>query len=209
MTTNIDLKQIEEKTRASYFEDGLWDIGVGLTVLAISLLVSLWFSAGEAASWWWFLLPPAIAAMPAIARRYITYPRTGQVKLHWLPSGNRRRKILYVTCVVIEILLISVGLASYDLIGIPDVAGGVIMGTGWLLFFGTFGYFWGYRLAYAYGLLMGISAALARSVDSPAGEIMVCACGALMVVIGLARTIRFFHKYPKPSMEDAETNARG
>ena len=113
---------------------------------------------------------------------------------------------MYVTCIVIAILCICVGLLSYDLIEIPDIAASVIMGGGWLLFFGAFGYFWGYRLTYAYALLTAVSSALARSMDSPAGEIMMGACGALIVAIGLVRTIRFLRKYPKASVEDVDAN---
>ncbi len=208
MTTKIDLKQIEKKTRASYYEDGFADIGMGLAVLGISLWLSLWASDYKGDFWWCFWCFFFIAGMvtPLIARRYITYPRTGQVKLRWMPSGNPGRKVLYVTCLVIALLFIYVGLASYHLIDIPDVAGGVIIGIGWLLFFGALGYFTGIRLMYAYGLLMAVSAALARSMDSPAGEIMMYASGALMVVIGLARTIRFLRKYPKASVEDVDAN---
>lgn len=206
MTTGIHLKQIEEKTRASYFEDGFWDIGVGLAVLAIGLLVSLWFSAGEVAPWWWHFLPPAIIATPAIARRYITYPRMGQVKLRWMPSGNLRGKLLYVFCVAVAFLFAFGGLFWYAIIERPDATAGVVAGTGWLLFFGTFGHFWRYRLTYAYGLLVAVSAALAISIDNPAGVIMMCGSGGLMVVIGLARTIRFLRKYPRASVEDVDAN---
>lgn len=217
MTTEIDLKQIEEKTRASYFEDGFWDIGIGIYVVAIGFWVSRWASGLDAASqfvrasWvflWWFLLTAGVAG-PAIARRYITRPRMGQVKLRWMPSGSRSRKALYVTCLVISFLLISVGLASYDLIEIPDAAAGAIVGGGWLLFFGSFGCLWKYRLAYGFGLLMSVSAALHRSMDIQAGEIMMYSTGTLIAVIGLTKTVRFLRKYPKASVEDVDANQPG
>ena len=83
MTTHIDLKQIEEKTRTSYFEDGFWDIGVGFMVVAFNLWFPTWTSSRGEALWYFAFLFFLMASMltPMIARRYITYPRTGQAKL--------------------------------------------------------------------------------------------------------------------------------
>lgn len=210
MTTHIDLKQIEEKTRASYFEDGFADIGMGLAVLALSLLNSVLFSDSKAAvllCQFFFLVA---LVTPAIARRYITYPRMGQVKLRSTLSGNRGRILLFVTCFATGLVSLEVGLASYhDLLEMPNLAGAALMGAGWLLLFGTVGYFARYRLMYAYGLLMAISWALNGSVDNPAGQIMMYASVALMVAIGLARTIRFFRKYQKARVEDMNANGPG
>lgn len=219
----INLDQIEKKTWASHFEDGFWDIGTGFWILGFGLWIIY-----EAP----FLLWPfcfVILILPPIGKKFITYPRTGRVKLGSRLSGKPRKMIISISCLVIGLLMVVTPMAlpfSTDPIGfefeapndvygftvtppyieLSDMVSGLIMGLGCFLILGSIAYTSGVKREYAYGLLMAVSVGLDKWIDGPEGKIMILASGIFIVLIGLTYTVIFLRKYPRLAIEDMAVN---
>jgi hypothetical protein len=198
MTTPLDLEQIEKKTWASFYEDGFSDIGVGFIMLSLAFLFC-YGTAFSASLFIGMLVPP-------IGRRFITYPRMGRVKLRSMRPWRRRKGFIWIFCLVIAFAFLFIVVPDPPYLGIPSIVAGLIMGIAFLVFFGAFAYYSEQRRMYAYGLLMGISMVLTKSMDNPADQIILYASCVLMVLIGLVMTARFLRKYPKPAIEDMDTS---
>lgn len=192
MTNPVDLERIEKKTWASYYEDGLSDIGMGIIMLAMGLFIIHSYSGG-----FWLICLMGGATVSLIGKGLITYPRMGRVDLTYKFPGKRRQMFIWIFCLVIGSLFIVVPSILTIYLQIPGTVEGLIAGIGFFVLFGSLACLPGNRHLYAYGLLMGISMVLAKSMDNSVGEIMTWASGVLMVLIGLAMTVRFLRKYPK------------
>lgn len=109
MDQQIDLKQIERKVWTSFFEDGIWDIYLGLLLMAMAIAALLWdigtrsevtlfviyvCLVGAAFGFFWF------------GKRFITIPRIGRV--HFGPKGRARKKktsIVFALSVLVGLVL--------------------------------------------------------------------------------------------------------
>lgn len=203
MTTGIDLKNIEKKVWTSYFEDGFWDIFMGLLMLSLGINILTDESAIGYA-----LLALAVVLGP-VGRRFITYPRIGRVKFGPLRQV-KRRKIMFIVivCVVLGLFGWIMGATgSNPDIEAPDAITGLIFGIAFLAIFGSMAYFMDFKRMYAYGLLLAISMALTESLDNSVGPIVMCASGAATTSIGFAITACFIRKYPKLAREDMNGHA--
>jgi hypothetical protein len=106
---SIDLKQIERKVWMSFFEDGIWDIYLGLLLMAMAIGALLWdigtrsevtllviyvCFVGAAFVFFWF------------GKRFITIPRIGRVNFG--PKGRARKKktsIVFALSVLVGLVL--------------------------------------------------------------------------------------------------------
>ena len=68
------LKQISRKTNAQYFEDGIWDIMIGVIFLLVGIAV--WYNM-DALS----LAPLLLVFSPALIKKKVTLPRTGHIRI--------------------------------------------------------------------------------------------------------------------------------
>jgi len=92
MSEKLNLKQIERKAWRSVFQDGLWDIYLGLLLLLMgsSLLLDQ-LPIGEAARLGIYLGLMAVCLVGMwLAKTYITIPRTGRAQFG--PARQIRRK---------------------------------------------------------------------------------------------------------------------
>jgi hypothetical protein len=74
MSQKINLKEIERKSWTSYFQDGFYDIFMGLLMLGMGLI--LLFDAND----WYIAVIWLGLLILIIGRRLITIPRVGRVK---------------------------------------------------------------------------------------------------------------------------------
>jgi hypothetical protein len=217
MSQNINLKEIERKAWTSYFQDGLWDIFLGL--LLVSSAVSTWLSnTGVPSS---TRIPTYIGIMVLgglvlwAGKRFITVPRMGHVKFG--PARKARmsklRGVLFISVLVIAALFVA-GLGIHNarlqrpewwLIGRMPTAS-VIVILNFLIVFSLMAYFMDFNRLYLYGVLFAlqevVGVGLRELADVNVGFFIGSAVSAIIVLlIGTVVFIRFLREYPLPAAE--------
>jgi hypothetical protein len=192
MTVGNSLREIERRAWTSFFDDGLWDIFIGLLMLAMgirTLLDSVLLTS----------LPFVAVAIFIVGKRMITAARLGHVKFGPMRTA-RQDKII---AVVVVMVLISFGLMmlTYLRVLLPMAISpvGVFLAFGVGMVFALMGYWMDFRNLYAYAVMFVLSALLWETIGEPAGPIAFTIFGGAVVIVGLATLVRFMRRYPKPS----------
>lgn len=216
MSAQIDLKALEKKVFKSNFEDGLWDIYLGMLLLQISLstflyaldLSPLWillflilFVGGVFAAFW-------------AAKKYIVTPRIGLVRFNEERKQKKKKVALILSLsVLFGVLVFALTMGLYWL-AVQDRAIGLGQ-FGWTIPFGLFlvnavvvfsllAYYLDYTRAYVYGWFFGLAYPLNIALDEAFGigfPWFSLAFAALMIGIGLVLFVRFMRTHPRPPME--------
>jgi hypothetical protein len=107
MSQNINLKELERKAWRSVFQDGLWDIYLGLLLLAMAvwaLLSDIGFS--ESLGMAIFIGLEVLAMLVLwVGKKTITVPRMGRVKF----GPKRKAKLNWVRVVLFVSVLVGAG----------------------------------------------------------------------------------------------------
>lgn len=188
MSQNINLKELELKAWTSYFQDGLWDIFMGLLMLTMGireLTDNVWSTFGVGAA----------VLVSLVGKKFITVPRIGRVKFGPARKAKQRKLMAVVGIAVLATLI----LLLTTLLGLdtPQAVVAPILVICIALVFGLMAYYMDFRRLYAYGLLFAISMALWETLEEPIGPIAFSVSGGIALLIGLVVLIRFIHKYPK------------
>jgi len=190
------------------FEDGLWDILLGLIFLALAVYPVTRELLGPELNVGLFLGVLAILAAGQIVLRHIvSTPRIGYVRPVRSP---KLRAVLAFTAVMV---LITFGLLLYTLLspGAEPAPSEIAAGAAgrsylveWImvpvlgLIFSALGYFFGVPRAYAYGWLLGLANLASVYMVHNAGWtfLLPLAIAALIILaIGAALLVRFLGKY--------------
>jgi hypothetical protein len=194
---------LEGRAWRSVFQDGLWDIALGVMFLGVGLSTTLGLGRG------WTYVEYAAAVVLSVAlirvgKRRITIPRLGWVKFG--PRAERRRLAAFF----VPTVGVAVTLALIPLTGImhprpgwaplvPALAVGVIAWAVLSLVAAA----WGFPRLYLHALILGASffgiELLGTGWPMLAGSVIVLA-------IGVRYLVRFLRLYPKPSPEAANAN---
>jgi hypothetical protein len=211
MSRTISLKELERKAFTSTFQDGLWDLFLGLQLLAWGL-APLLEEIVPLSDWWVALLAaPLMLVYLTIfaAKKYITAPRIGRVKF----GSKRKAKVKGVVAMTFVILLLGlfVGALWWGGIktGLPEwVAGIPLPPVIWMVLFITgfslAAYFLDFSRLYLYGVLYAISlpTRIILKQNPDLGSVSLIAyfvSAAVMVLIGVAMFVRFLRDYPIPA----------
>jgi hypothetical protein len=210
MPEQINLQEAEKKTlRLALFQDGVWDILLGCLLVLLSVYPILRRELGPALN---ALLVLAImfvlAAAAYVARRHVTTPRIGQVRL----GVAQRAKIKRLQIVVLALVLVTFVL--WILVLVHATGGPLWAGApGWLKEFGgdilfaaiIVGLFslmaslLGIRRLYLYGWLFGLGnlASTILAVERSLAFLFPLAIsGGIIVLVGRVTLARFLHNYP-------------
>lgn len=100
MSDKIDLNALERKAYLAYYEDGLFDMGIGAAIAWISgvALTELDFPF-----YLWYILGVSVWTS---AKNQITVPRMGYVKFRETRKG-RVRKLIYVFILVLTLIMLA------------------------------------------------------------------------------------------------------
>lgn len=190
MSQNINLKEIERKSWTSYFQDGFWDIFIGLLMLGMGLNLLV-----DANDWYIAVLWLVGLLIMIVGRRLITIPRVGRVKF----GPERRIKQKKVIIVLVISLIVGLAVSFIPLSGVEPskIVVAAVAGVWIILIFSLVSYFMDFRRLYAYGLLFAISMALAMALDDLIPTILFLISGSIALLVGLVVLIRFIRKYPK------------
>ena len=207
MSERINLSELERKAWRSFFDDGLWDIYLGLLLMLMGVsayMSSLELSDAMHMGIYIGLLILVMGGMWA-AKRFITVPRLGRVKF-----GAERKKrrlktslVLFASVVLGFILFLVVGgVARGDISNeLPwDVIIPGIWALNMLLVFGLMGYYLQFERLYYIGLLYAIVLPLDYLLEKAIGlrivSILFLSSGLLIVLVGLVYMRRFLQNYP-------------
>ena len=211
MSQKMNLKELERKAFRSTFQDGLWDLFLGLQLLAWGL-APLLEEIVPLSDWWVAVLTaPLMLVYLTIfaAKKYITAPRIGRVKF----GSKRKAKVKGVVAMTSVILLLGlfVGALWWGGIktGLPEwVAGIPLPPVIWMVLFITgfslAAYFLDFSRLYLYGVLYAISlpTRIILKQNPDLGSVSLIAyfvSGGVMVLIGVVLFIRFLRDYPIPA----------
>ena len=126
MSHTISLKELEREAWKSVFQDGLWDIYLGLLLLAMAI-GDLLSDIGVPKAWY-IAIYSTLLVLPTwvqwAGRRFITLPRMGRVKFG--PKRKAKLKtavaIMYISLflvVIVGILVATESIPPGRVIGIP------------------------------------------------------------------------------------------
>jgi hypothetical protein len=147
MSEKLNLKELERKAWRSFFDDGLWDIYLGL-LLGLMGISGLLDRSGLSESWamgiYIGLLALVMLAFWA-SKRFITVPRIGLVKFGRARKVRRIKTALVLfTSVVFGLVVLQVTTAIKHG-AVPNIPWGTLLPAIWalnmLVVFGLMGYF--------------------------------------------------------------------
>ncbi len=217
MSERLELKELERRAYRSFFRDGIWDIYLGLLLLAVGSGPGL--ATVGAPPLWAGMGGLALAALAMLlfvgGKRYLTVPRLGTVRFGPGRSARRRKTtVVLAVSVLVGAALLVVRLAAPARLpalgGIPAAV--VIFAASCIIVFGLAAYYLDFARLYLYGPLYGAAFPFAVAVHGLADvpQSFLAAYGltaAPMLVIGLVLLIRFLREYPLPRHRPANDGA--
>lgn len=207
MTKAIDLKAIERKAWRSFFQDGLWDIYLGLLLIALGVnaYISTYAGVSEGTSLL-ILVGLEIGAMLVlwVGKRFITAPRIGRATF-----GKKRKRRLTIVrlllglSVLFGLLMFVVAVMAMEQPPawlVPEIVFPAAWSINALVLFSLGAYFLEFKRLYLHGVLF----ALPVPVDfylMVVHDIKIAywafgIAGLIGVVVGLVVFFRFLRDYP-------------
>jgi hypothetical protein len=221
MSTQIDLKELEKKAFKSNFEDGLWDIYLGMLLLQISFSAFL-YALDLGPLWILLILVLFVGLVFAAfwaAKKYLITPRMGLVTF----SEERKRKKKKVSLILSISVLFGVFVFGLTLglywLAVNDATSDLVQ-YGWMVPFGLFlvnavvvfsliAYYYDYSRAYLYGWFYGLAYPLNIALDEVFGirfPLFSLVFSTIMIGIGLILFVRFMRTHPLVEEQEVSTH---
>jgi hypothetical protein len=196
MSQEIDLKQIERKAYLSFYQDGIWDLFIGLSFIGMAVGV-LYNNTGITA-----IIPAlALVIVPGL-KKLITLPRLGYVKLSPEREGKIRKNIsALVLLMTFTAVLGGVVFSAYTgnsgwqrwIKSLALIPFGAVLS----LIAGAVGFLYGIKRVLIYAVLILVVFVIGHILElRPTFHFTVI--GLPMTLVGFALLFRFIGKYPKP-----------
>ncbi len=212
MSGILDLKQIERKAYRSTYQDGVWDIYVGLIAAGLAIYVHRPESGYSAANLAWFVATFIVAQVFFwAAKRFITLPRMGQVRFGEIRQ-HKKKTLAIVLGIVVLIQTGVVGLTTFGWLN-PNL-GAKLFGEVSLehlavsalgsLFVGPpmlfIAYINDFPRGYYSAILLALAVFLMIYFNQPVYALIVA---GLILVPGVVLFIRFLRQYPVPHGDES------
>ncbi len=221
MSSSPSLRDARRKNwQLMNYEDGLWDLLLGLIFMALAVYPVTRARFGPVANFTMFIgMMLLVVVVHHFLRRQVSTPRVGYVKA----KRSRTTKLLLV--VVILLVALTVALAVATLVGSassPAVSAGPGVATGtshaWaraylveiivmmavVFLFSVMAFLFGVSRLYLYGWLLGggnLASAIANRNAPDRFNLPLALSAGIILVIGAVLLVRFLHKYPVRSLE--------
>ncbi len=213
MSQDLDLKALERKAFSSTYQDGLWDITLGLIVIGMSIFVFRPEEGYGALNFIWLLVTYSVANLVFWAgKKFITMPRMGQVRF----GEIRRQKGRTLAIILAVFVLVQGGIVLLTALGgrNPELGakinsvlnagnmerlavaavGSLFVGPSFILI----AYFNDFLRGYYIAILMALAVFLMILFNQPIYPLIL---GGLIVVPGLVLFVQFLRQYPIPPQE--------
>jgi hypothetical protein len=200
MQADIDLKNIQRKVYMSYFQDGLWDILLGVFLVCWGLMVTFDFVAVMGGFWLVFYM--LILAL----KRWIVYPRSGYIKI---PEARKQQ----IRMVILGTGVFLLGLAVIPIFIIDSRPAWfseyfmLMLGCMFTLVIVFLAVWWQVYRWYAYAGVV-LLAFMAHQWLNTELNLSFFVPGGIIALYGLALLIRFLRKYPKNSGEVMDVGSK-
>lgn len=203
MSHQIDLQAVERRAWTLYFQDGLWDIFLGLLFLGGGL-------RSLADHRWFYLLIAAGVLLFILGKRWITAPRLGQIQF----SKQRRARQDVVRLVALAVMLFTaavfvLAVTGQELSAIPVGWIFVILVPGLFL---LMAYMLDFTRLYGYTILIAIYVVMTELVGDPAAAWAQIVAGLVPLAVGIVLLVRFLRRYPAVDEEmlaGGQSNGQG
>lgn len=215
MTQELNLKEIERKAFRSTFQDGLWDVYLGLIVICMAFFLFRPDEGYGLRNQLMMLGGFVLSGLVLFAgKMLITVPRMGQVSFGPL----RKRKAATLAIIMGVVIIIQVAVVLFSVGGWLDddlaaklnallgeanlermavaAVGSLFVGPSMILV----AYFSDFPRGYYIAILMAAAVFLMILLNQPIYAILI---GALIILPGLVLFIRFLQKYPLPKRGDS------
>lgn len=200
-----DLKDLERRAFRSTFQDGLWDIYLGLIFVSFGSVPVLrgvfGLSSGGGMAIHISLITLALVLL-IVGKRVITTPRLGFVKF----GVERQRKLSKVRVVLMASFLVGLILFAVlagDSIGLNALM--VAFAASILITLGAMAYYMDYDRLFIYAILWAASMPVGLWMEENAGlsdaPAVFILTGGVAVVVGVIYLQRFLHDYHLPPQD--------
>jgi len=219
MSQNFDLKVIERKAFRSTYQDGLWDINLGLIVIGMAMFVFRPEEGYSALNFLWLMVTCLVANLIFWAgKKFITVPRMGQVRF----GEIRKQKARTLAIIMAVFILVQGGIVLLTALGWknPDLAakinsvlnagnmerlavatvGSLFVGPSFILV----AYFNDFLRGYYIAILMALAVFMMILFNQPIYPLIL---GGLIVVPGLVLFVQFLRQHPLPPHEVGHGNS--
>jgi hypothetical protein len=210
MDVNYNLEKLEKKTASVLFQDGIFDMSLGLVLIVFGIATFLYDKLGDPwDSLFGFFLYLAIAIPLFLVQAFVTKPRLGVVKY----TTERIKKNKIVIAIGIVILLSNIVVFLLIIADVIQFTGhayfmAAVFGLIPLIIFTLMAYFMDFKRLYIVGPLFSLGFFLKEIFTlqnlALVGNIIFIGLGVVIVTIGIVCLIRFFKKYPKVVVQDYE-----
>jgi len=214
MSLDIDLKQLERRAWRSVFQDGLWDIYLGLLLMAMAIFALLSKTNIPKVQQMIIYMGLVVLAMLVlwVGKRLITVPRMGRVEFG--PTGKARRnkaRVILAISVLVGVVIFIFTWQALKSDWSEELPLHLIVAAVWalnmLILFSLGAYFLGYDRLYLIGVLYALPVPLDIWLDEFAGIklgfIAFAVPAAVILIMGLMVFIRFLRDYPPPAEESS------
>lgn len=212
MKQKIDLKQVERKVWKSFFEDGIWDIYLGMLLMAMAVgaLLSDIGATNTTIIITYGCLVGAACVFLWLGKRFITIPRIGLV--HFGPEAKVRKKktsIIFAVSVLVGLIVFLMFVPTLKQSLFKTVPVDMIFPAIWvanmLIVFGLAAYFLRFHRLYLIGVMFAVCIPLDILLTELTNQDLTFVAFGLpalvILVVGGVVLARFLRKYSKPTAE--------
>jgi len=214
MSSQINLKEIERKAFRSTYQDGLWDLYLGLIVVCMFIFVYRPAEGHSPTNIVLALLGVLLArSLFWAGKKFITLPRMGQVRFRAMRKQKEKTTLAIILGVVVFIQVGMVGLTTLSWLNhevaakingflkagdlmllVVAAIGSLMVGVSMILI----AYFSDFPRGYYIAVMMWLAVFLMIYLNQPVYPIII---GGLIILPGLVLFVRFLKEYPLPREE--------
>lgn len=217
MEQQIDLKQLERKVWTAFFEDGIWDIYLGMLLMAMAvgaLLTDVGVPESNQVIVYLLLIVGAMLFLWA-GKRFITIPRIGRVRFGSKGKSRIGKAVILMTISALVGLLAFVIAALSAKGSLPrsfpaDLLLPAIWVANMIIVFSLAAYFLRFNRLYLIGVMFAVGVPLDIILkELTHRDLTFVAFGmpALVILaVGIVVLVRFLRRYPKSIEETTDDN---